>query len=282
MSSFEKVFGEPGGKPPEDKPRSGMQPISADELRQPAPMPPLARPAPTDDATAPPARVAAPASPIERPALDGPRINPLLGIFTQPRRAMRQILTEDPEQGVVFLAMLAGVFQAWDHAADKSMGDDVSFLMIVLLGMGIGAATGVISAYCGGWLLHQACRLVGGGADQTSTRSAMVWGSMPIIASGFLWIPELALFREEKFTSEMPRTLENPALSGVLIAFGFAHLVLGVWGLVTMCKCVGEAHQFSAWRALGAMFVSGLLVVAFLFALVFGLAIVGFGVGAMG
>jgi hypothetical protein len=280
MSSFEKVFGEPGGKPPEGKPRSGMQPISADELRQPAPMPPLARPASAPDAPSLQAAASAPA--VERPALSGPRINPIFGMFTQPRRAMRQILAEDPEQGVVFLAMLAGVFQAWDHAADKSMGDDVSFLMIVLLGMGIGAATGVISAYMGGWLLHQACRIVGGGGDQMMTRSAMVWGSLPIIASGLLWIPELAIFREEMFTSEMPRALESPALSATLMAFGVAHLVLGVWGLVTMCKCVGEAHQFSAWRALGAMFVSGLLVVALLFALVFGLAIVGFGAGAMG
>ena len=52
-------------------------------------------------------------------------------------------------------------------------------------------------------------------------------------------------------------------------------MVVGVWSLVIMCKCVGEVSLFSAWRGFGAMLLAGLLiavpifVIAMLFFVVF-------------
>ncbi len=38
-------------------------------------------------------------------------------------------------------------------------------------------------------------------------------------------------------------------------------VVPGLWSFVVVLKCVGEVQGFSAWRALGAMFLAGLLIV---------------------
>jgi hypothetical protein len=46
-------------------------------------------------------------------------------------------------------------------------------------------------------------------------------------------------------------------LEAVLLILG---LTLLVWQVVIGLKCVGEAHAFSAWRALGAVILSVILV----------------------
>jgi len=39
-----------------------------------------------------------------------------------------------------------------------------------------------------------------------------------------------------------------------------AQTLVGLWGFLISLKCIGEAHRFSAWRALGAFVVAGLMV----------------------
>ena len=42
---------------------------------------------------------------------------------------------------------------------------------------------------------------------------------------------------------------------------GLIELMLGIWSMVTMVKCVGEAHNFSACAALGALILPILIIV---------------------
>jgi hypothetical protein len=37
--------------------------------------------------------------------------------------------------------------------------------------------------------------------------------------------------------------------------------VLGFWGFIVSLKCIGEVHRFSAWRALIAVLIPGLIVI---------------------
>ena len=53
----------------------------------------------------------------------------------------------------------------------------------------------------------------------------------------------------------------SPALPGAQASadYRWMQLILGVWAVVVMLKCLGEAHRFSAWRALGAFILSWMI-----------------------
>lgn len=99
---------------------------------------------------------------------------------------------------------------------------------------------------------------------------------MPVIWGLLLWIPFFALAGEEMFTTDTPRLDEAGGLvASLMILLGVLSLVIGVWGLVVLSKCVGQVQGFSAWRGLGNL----LLPVAVVLIPILGLILV---FGALG
>ena len=70
------------------------------------------------------------------------------------------------------------------------------------------------------------------------------------------------------FTSDTPTLAANPVLALALMATGVIEIVLGIWCFVIMLKCLGEVHEFSAWRALGSILLVVLVIVVPLLLLV--------------
>jgi hypothetical protein len=75
-----------------------------------------------------------------------------------------------------------------------------------------------------------------------------------------LWVPELALFGDELFTSHTPRLYSNPLLGLGLLGFGVLEIVVGVWAIVIFLKALGQVQGFSAWKALGNTLLASLVV----------------------
>jgi hypothetical protein len=58
-----------------------------------------------------------------------------------------------------------------------------------------------------------------------------------------------------------PQTLlDDPAGLLLLVPVVLAGVVLFFWRFVIYFKCVGEAHRFSAWHALGAFLIAVVLL----------------------
>jgi hypothetical protein len=187
-------------------------------------------------------------------------LNPWLTIWIWPRKTMRQIVDADADYLVTLLAMLAGFDQALGEATSENMGDTRSLPVIFLLCAILGPIGGLISLYIMGGLLRWTGSWLGGEASSQEVRAAIAWSSVPSIWAMLLWIPYLAIFREEMFTSAMPRIESSLLLLLLLLGFGLVEIVIGLWAFVILLKCLGEVHRFSAWRALGASVLGGLLI----------------------
>jgi hypothetical protein len=93
-------------------------------------------------------------------------------------------------------------------------------------------------------------------------RAALAWSQMPSVWWLALWIPLLGLSGSEMFTTETPRLYSNLLLLAVLFGYIAITIVILIWQLVLFFKCVGEAHQFSAWKAVGASLIAAALLLA--------------------
>ena len=191
--------------------------------------------------------------------------NPFLTIWTRPRATIRGILDQNPTYLVIPLAMAGGVVQALDRATQRNAGDALPLGAILGMALVAGSIGGLIGLYIGGALTGWAGRLLGGRGTGEEVRAALAWAEVPVLATIPIWIIQLALIGKEMFTSETPNLEANPALGLVLMATGVIEIVLGIWALVIMFKCVGEAHGFSAWKALGSMLLLVLIIAVPLF-----------------
>ncbi len=188
--------------------------------------------------------------------------NPWLSIWTRPRGTIRAIVRLDPEKHVILLAALAGVGQVLDRASTNYMGDDASLLVIFFIALIGGSIGGIISLYISGAILSWLGGLFGGQASAVEVRSAIAWASVPLIWAMLLWIPELALYGSDMFTSVTPRIDNQP---WALLVLGLVEIVIAIWAIVIFLKCLGEVHGFSAWKALGVSILPGVVIFLFVF-----------------
>lgn len=188
--------------------------------------------------------------------------NPWVSIWTQPRATIQQIVDTDPTSSVRLLAALAGFSQALDRASMRNLGDTTSLPAIFGFSAFFGAIGGVISLYLGSVLIWWTGKWLRGQASLENVCAAIAWSSVPQVWALLLWIPQIALFGQELFTSETPHLDAHPSLLLVLLGFSAIEMVIGVWSMVVFLKCLGQVQGFSAWRALGNFLLSAVIVLA--------------------
>ena len=171
-------------------------------------------------------------------------LNPWYSMWTKPRATIQQIVSSNPNKQVLLLACLAGFSQAMDNASVKNQGDSLEWPYIVLSGAIGGPIGGLIGLYLGGLLLCWTGRWVGGQASSQHVRTAIAWAGVPIVWSLLIWIPELLLFGQELFTSETPRLDASVPLTFTLVGFGVIELIIALWVIVVLLKCLGQVHGF--------------------------------------
>jgi hypothetical protein len=143
-------------------------------------------------------------------------LNPWISIWIKPRKTIRYIVSRDPEHYFFPLAIAYGIVTSLNRASSKNMGDHLGMWEIFLICLIAGAIGGIISVYISGVLIHWIGEKLGGKGSQEEIRAALVWGNLPLIFSSIFWIPELAIFGSEMFTSNTPHIDSNLSLSIIL------------------------------------------------------------------
>ncbi len=221
--------------------------------------------------------------------------NPWIEIWIRPRGTIRRIVDTNPKRSVLWLAVLSGVagFPAFPFsffqiggeltilllAATQSpvLGVDqispplilllagillwrIPHPLILLLAAALVPVFGVLGLYIGGWWYRWIGSWFGGKATSEQVRAAIAWSQVPTISSLVLWIPAIAIYRQQLFSAQRPLIEANPFLALGLVPFGLALFVLGIWNWFVWIKCLAEVHRFSAWRALGAIVLPPLAI----------------------
>lgn len=187
-------------------------------------------------------------------------LNPWFSIWTKPRATIRQIMATDPERNVFLLVALAGITQVLDKASTRCLGDELHYSAIIAIAVLMGPISGIIGVLISSELLRWTGKWIGGKGTRDTIRSAIAWASIPIIFRLLLWVAEIAIFRQEVFTSEMPISDSSYTLLVFLMVFGLLEIIIAIWTIIIFLKCLGEVQSFSAWKALWNSILSGLVI----------------------
>jgi len=192
-------------------------------------------------------------------------LNPWTSIWTRPRATIRQIVDTDPKYMVIPLGAAAGIAQALGEISDRPQNDELPLQMIMAIAIGVGAVLGLAGLFVGGWVIRWTASWLGGVGTSLQTRAAWAWGQVPVVATIPIMLTLIALFGLDVFNNYSPETELQAQLWPLILVGGGLVVVLSVWSVFTLLKCVAEVHQFSSWRSLGAFFLASLVVFAVVF-----------------
>ncbi len=212
-------------------------------------------------------------------------LSPWLRVWLHPRRVTRDFMrSSDPLRGALLLALIAGVFNALNTASARNSGDAMTaggLAVSVLLGGVIG---GLATYYIGAWLMKLVGGWLGGVGSTQDMRivSGRINGMLSIMV-GLFWIPELLIAGMENFTYLTPNLDASVTRTVLYLLFVLLEFAFGAWSFVAILHAAGEAHRFSAWKALLMFVILGVCVfllafiVILVIALMFGAAFGAFG-----
>ncbi|MCH9626341.1 MAG: hypothetical protein S4CHLAM123_15380 [Chlamydiales bacterium] len=175
-------------------------------------------------------------------------INPWFDMWVHPKKTIRSLIDTNPYKVIIWLAIIGGILSAfggivylWVQIPERENTHRAVFVVAALIAGGI---LGLIHLYFGGWLYTLTGSWIGGKGNFTGVKCAVGWSNWPFILTHIISI--LSLW-----------AVPNPWLQSIL---GLIDLILVIWGLVIFLNMLGEAHRFSAWKALLAIIIAYILI----------------------
>jgi len=179
-------------------------------------------------------------------------------IWYRPRATIRAIVDTDARKFVLGLAWFAGALAGLNSQVMLATVDLPSNLPhlprfgpfgIAMVALFSGLVS-VASIYGLGALYRWAGAMLGGTATAVEVRAAIVWSQ----------VPELYLMTVIIIATVFG--FNTPTVPPSTSLFSIVESIVGIWVFVISLKCLGEVHRFSAWRALGAILVGILAMLA--------------------
>lgn len=187
----------------------------------------------------------------------------LLTVVYQPRETMRRVLDSAGDRFTIPIAILATVCSQYGDTDIRGLQRKLpdltltSALALVVLGLVGIALCWLIALYLFGWLATLIGRRLGGRANVADVRTALAWGSVPVIWSLIVRIP-IAIYAYRLIPENgnahtlVMNFISNGGCTFAILALTF-QLLLYAWVLYVMSNTLGEALQVSSWRGLATI-----------------------------
>lgn len=192
--------------------------------------------------------------------------SPWRTVWAEPRLTVRRLVRGDAAGFVILVAWLSGVLDVLQTTAMRASMKPHWGPFVVLMALGMGPLLGFAYFAVAGSLMAGVGRVLRGRADASETRVALACGTMPELIALPVWVPALAVYGLEIFTTE------HPARPMGLVRFGVLQLALLLWAWGLRLVALAEVNGFSLFRAAGTVLASWVVGVASFVGLVLGVA----------
>jgi hypothetical protein len=195
---------------------------------------------------------------------------PWIAIWMSPRETIKKIVDRDPAYQVLMLGALSGALPMINLFLSWALGFTpipppavlVPYLPILTFASPfIGAAMGILALYVTAFLMDWSGRALGGLGNALTVRAAVAWSQVPQICLSIAML--LILLGSGVYQAIVP-SMPDPNAAAAAAANTFTLTrgvegIISIWSFVLMLHCVGAVYRFSAWRALGAFVLPGLI-----------------------
>lgn len=182
-------------------------------------------------------------------------LNPWLSVWFAPRATFRKMVAMDCMPLILIFAIAYGAISAftflWLLWIQYPQQEQLKNFWVMILWAVGGAIYGLVYLYVGSWLYKITGRWIGGKGENWDVRIAIGWSLYPAIVSGIFYLIGVLFY----------------PLIFAEFTFMLISVIVGIWGFILLLHLLGEAHGFSAWKALAAILIASVIVFIAFFAI---------------
>lgn len=186
-------------------------------------------------------------------------LNPWQQIWFRPRKTLRFLFNSYNNTNTIILTYLIGIFLFLDQSIERSVGDYLSLMWILILAFTAGGLMSFIRFAVGGMYYEWVGGWFGGNGKSRELRIALTWSSTPKLLWVFSLLPIILIYGQEWFQSEGASYADLT----FLLLFGL-NAIIGIiatlWEIVLKVICLSETHQFSIWKSILTLVTGSLII----------------------
>lgn len=160
---------------------------------------------------------------------------PWLELWIRPRAVTRYYLNLPySKERVLAFALISGVISGVTRPAQRALTEFswISWPVLLLGSVIVGAIGGLLCMYLLGNLLHKAGEWLDGYGQREHVRTALVTGScIPGILMGILWLPKLLLLGQYVFYENPLQYAASGGPRDFLSVYSAAEWIISIWAL---------------------------------------------------
>tara|TARA_Y100000782_G_C10048635_1_gene208521 strand:+ start:33 stop:590 length:558 start_codon:yes stop_codon:yes gene_type:complete len=147
------------------------------------------------------------------------------------------------------LLLLAGIFNAFDRAIEKNLGDSMSLLSVIGFSVFGGALFGWISYHLYAALLSWTGKWIGGRASSKELLRVLAYGMLPAITALVFLILQIAIYGEAVFQEDLDLTKGSSFDKVIYYTSVFCEIVLSIWSFVLILIGISEVQNVGLFKA---------------------------------
>lgn len=182
-------------------------------------------------------------------------------IWTSPREVFKYINDNKYDKFVHILLVLAGIAKSFDKASENDMGDNLPLLAVIAFCVFLGGLFGWISYFIYAALLRWTGKWLNGKGDTESLLRMISHAMIPSICVLVLLIPQILLFGNGIFKSELDAYGGEIFLTIVLYSSIILEMILGIWTLVIFVIGLSEIQKLSIGKSILNMILPVLIII---------------------
>lgn len=188
-------------------------------------------------------------------------MNPLLTIWTQPKRTIEYVLEHKTWSYSVFILALTSLSLGLTVFENSGFLLGLPLIAIVMIGIIFSFTGGVIGWFINAGLYTWVGKWLGGSGNFKDMATVTLLGSIPMIWIFPFNFLMLAIYGKDLFIDSSTTPFSGPVPFGVTLFSNLLMIGLGIFSTVIVSKSIGVVHQFSAWRGFGTiMIIVGILL----------------------
>jgi hypothetical protein len=190
-------------------------------------------------------------------------VNPWKGMWTNPKKTIRAVVTHDPRYRFITLCIVNGLPAMLQVAQNMSLGFSYSLVGIVLGSIFLSLFAGMIGITVASGILYLTGRWIGGMGSFLQIRCAVSWSNLTNIVSILTWAVLIAMFDKALFTDLFETASFTQKESLILMGVFLTQTTMSVWSLVLLVQSLSEVQGFSSWKSILNILLSLGILIAF-------------------
>jgi hypothetical protein len=185
--------------------------------------------------------------------------SPFLTIWFQPRKTIRNLITSSSNKGIFLGGAIWGIMRVIEYMVTKNAGFSLPLWEILSISLVGGTIAGIILMYIAGFWFTWIGKLFGGKGTTQHLRLAYAWAVFPEAIYILLRLIQTGIFGIRLFQSFDKLMYQDSAACYYGVFIGHAGTVILIWVTILMWINLSEAHQFSKWKSLVVMVITGVV-----------------------